>query len=95
MARSNTGFVCHKHRAKVSYEIHHVWPQGYHGPDRAWNKIKICCNAHSDIHHLMELILKGKPYNSHDYGPAIRFYAIYGAQQVMAYAESIKPPRDA
>lgn len=90
MARSNTGFVCHKHTDMVSYEIHHVWPTAYHGPDTAANKVKICPNAHSDIHHLMERLLRGKPVNLTEYGPAIRGLALSGYHQVLAYAESVK-----
>lgn len=89
MARSREGFVCHAHDTMVSYEMHHVWPLGYHGPDTKANKIKICCNAHSDIHYLMELILKGKPYRPQEYGPQVRLFAQRGADQVMAYAEKL------
>ena len=89
MARDNKGFVCHQHDSLVSYEMHHVWPLGYHGPDKAWNKIKICCNAHSDIHYLMDRMLAGKPYNLTEYGPNIRKYAISGYEQVEAYIHSI------
>ena len=91
MARDNKGFVCHNHTSMVSYEIHHVWPHGYHGPNIASNKIKICPNAHSDIHFLMELMLKGKPYNHREFGPAIQRYAKSGFEQVMAYGESLLP----
>ena len=89
MARSNTGFFCHSHTAYVSYELHHVWPLGYHGPDTAANKIKICPNAHSDIHFLMERMLRGKPWNWREYGPAVRRYAREGYDQVIAYADSL------
>jgi hypothetical protein len=89
MARDNQGFVCHNHDSMVSYEIHHVWPIGYHGPNIASNKIKICCNAHSDIHYLMEAILRGKPYNAREYGPTIRAYAHSGADQVLAYGAQL------
>jgi hypothetical protein len=72
-------------------EIHHVWPKGYHGPDIASNKIKICPNAHSAIHFLMELMLRGKPYNPHHYGATIRHYAEAGYRAVMAYGEDSSP----
>lgn len=87
--RDNKGFLCHAHRGYVSYEIHHIWPREYHGPDVPDNKIKICPNAHSDIHFLMELMLRGKPYNSSHYGPTIRRWAKLGHDQVIAYAESL------
>ena len=76
----------------VSYEMHHVWPLGYHGPDTKANKIKICPNAHSDIHFLMELMFRGKPYNFREYGYSIRRYATEGYQQVINYAEQISGP---
>lgn len=89
MARDDKGFVCHRHRERVSYEIHHVWPTAYHGPDTKANKVKICCNAHSDIHYLMDRILAGKPNRLAEYGPAVRRLARSGADQVLAYAERI------
>lgn len=87
MARDNKGFACHAHHNMVSYEWHHVWPTQYHGPNTAANKIKICPNAHSDIHHLMDRILAGKSYSPRQYGKQIRFYAYYGASQVLDYIE--------
>jgi hypothetical protein len=89
MARDNKGFACHKHSEHVSYEIHHVWPLGYHGPDVTWNKIRICPNAHSDIHYLMELMFRGKSFDWKEYGPQIRFYAKQGYQRVIAYADDL------
>ena len=91
MARDNKGFVCHAHTSMVSYELHHVWPKCYGGPDTKANLIKICCNAHSDIHYLMELMFRGKPYNPRQYGAKVRHFAWSGYQQVTAYAESLKP----
>ena len=87
MARDNQGFACHEHRRMVSYEMHHIWPLGYHGPDTAANKIKICPNAHSDIHYLMERMFRSKPYNRREYGWKIFYYARSGYDQVTAYAE--------
>ena len=87
MARDNQGFVCHAHHEMVSFEIHHVFPQGYGGPNTKANKIKICPNAHSDIHFLMDLILAGKPYNLTKYGPSVRQWAKIGAEQVQAHWE--------
>jgi hypothetical protein len=89
VARSNTGFVCHVHESKVSYEIHHVFPLGYGGKNVASNKVQICCNAHSDIHFLMELMFKGKPWEPRDYGMKIRALAQSGYDQVMAHAEAL------
>ena len=89
MARDNKGFVCHDHKTMVSFEMHHVWPVGYHGPNIKSNLIKICPNAHSDIHFLMELMFRGKPYNFREYGYSIRCYALKGYQQVIDYAEQL------
>ena len=91
MARDNKGFVCHAHHDMVSYEIHHIWPLSYHGPDTAANKVKVCPNAHSDIHYLMERMFRGRSYSWREYGPAVRHLARAGYLQVTAYAESIKP----
>jgi hypothetical protein len=89
MARSNTGFVCHAHTSLVSYEIHHIWPQEYHGPNVKANLVKICPNAHSDIHHLLHLMLTGRPYDLRDYGPNIRTLAQSGYDAIHAYAQSL------
>ena len=91
MARSNEGFACHAHRDLVSYEIHHVWPTAYHGPDTPDNKVKICPNAHSDIHYLMERMLRRKTYNLTEYGPNVHKLALRGYRSVMAYAERMSP----
>lgn len=54
------GRVCavHVHYSKVPQEDHHVWPLGYHGPDIATNKARVCANGHGDIHYYLELLLK-------------------------------------
>lgn len=91
MARSDSGFQCHTHTSLVSYERHHVWPHEYHGPTEPANLVKICCNAHSDVHYLLHLMLTGKPYNLTEYGPNIRAIARRGYDSVMAYAESLTP----
>jgi hypothetical protein len=88
MARDNKGFVCHRHTTMVSYELHHVWPLGYHGPDTAANKIKICPNAHSDIHYLMDRLLAGKPVDLIEYGREVRRWALFGYHQVVNYIEN-------
>ena len=89
MARDNKGFACHAHYDMVSYEIHHIWPTCYHGPNTPANKVKICPNAHSDIHHLMELMLRGKPYDVRQYGNKVKRLAWIGYQQVTAYAQEL------
>lgn len=73
----------------VSYEMHHVWPLGYHGPDESHNIVKICCNAHSDIHFLLHKMLTGKPYKPAEYGPSVRDIAKRGFDAITAYADSI------
>ena len=85
--RDNKGFACHVHKDMVSYEIHHVWPTCYHGPNTAVNKIKICPNAHSDIHYLMDRLLAGRPVNMREYGNTAKLYALQGYEAVMAYIE--------
>jgi hypothetical protein len=87
--RDNKGFMCHTHRAHVSYVGHHVWPLGYHGPDIKANIVKICPNAHSDIHYLMDRMLAGKPYNWREYSHAIYRLALEGYKEVSAYADKL------
>lgn len=90
MARG-TECGCHKHAHLVPQEVHHIWPTGYHGPDTNENKIKVCANAHSDIHYLMNAMLRGRTYDLRQYGPKVRQYAIRGYNEVIAYAESASP----
>ena len=89
MARDNGGFACHHHRHYVSYEVHHVFPKCYGGEDIIGNRIKICPNAHSDIHYLMDRMLAGKPYDPREYGPAVRRYALEGFQHVQARIDGL------
>lgn len=88
MARDNKGFVCHRHKYHVSFEMHHVWPLGYHGPDTKANQVKICPNAHSDIHYLMERMFRGKPFDRREYGNVVFDLAVEGYLAVMAYGDS-------
>lgn len=79
----------HVHDSLVPQERHHVWPLGYHGPNIPSNLVTICCNAHSDVHYMMEAMLKGKPYDRREYGVGVRRIAEAGYKAVMAYGESL------
>lgn len=84
----------HVHDSTVPQEDHHVWPLGYHGPDVAANKVRICCNAHSDAHYYLEYLLRHngqRPDNWRTWGTGVRIIAQQGYVQVMAYAESLVP----
>lgn len=94
MARDNKGFFCHAHHEMVSYEIHHIFPLGYGGSDTAANKVKICPNAHSDAHYAMERMFRGKPIDWAEYGPAVRYLARRGYNEVMAHAEELAAERE-
>jgi len=89
VARDNQGFACHVSHEMVSYEMHHIWPLGSHGPDTPDNKVKVCPNAHSDIHYLMERLFRGKLYDARQYAPVVRWLATRGYEEVTAYAESL------
>lgn len=81
------GYECaaHKHQVLVPQEKHHVWPLGYHGPRTTDNLVLVCSNAHSDIHYLLEELLKGRDVDLRLYGIGVRMYAHRGYDQVMAY----------
>lgn len=88
------GTVCgvHVHDSMIPEEDHHIWPRCFHGPDIASNKIRLCCNAHSDAHYYMNALLKSggvTPSDWRTYGPAVRALAKSGYDQVMAYGESL------
>jgi GrpB-like predicted nucleotidyltransferase (UPF0157 family) len=93
MARSAEGFVCkgacHTKGVLVSFEVHHVWPQEYHGPTQADNLVKICCNAHSNTHDLLNKMLRGKPFDLKSYSPTERKLAQRGYDAIHAYAEEL------
>jgi hypothetical protein len=95
MARSDHGLVCrgncHRHGAMICYEDHHVFPLGYHGPNVPANMIRICCNAHSEIHLLLEAMLKRKitPEMIKTYSPTARQFAKLGHDQVLAYGSQL------
>jgi hypothetical protein len=68
----------------VSYEIHHVFPREFGGPDVAANKVRICPNAHSDIHYAMDRLLVGKPVNRREFGVKVWRLMMRGLEQVRA-----------
>lgn len=74
-----------------SFEIHHVWPQEYHGPTIPANLVKICCNCHSNTHDLLNKMLRSKPVDPMTYSPTERRLAARGYAAVMAYGESLSP----
>lgn len=80
---------CHRAGFTVSYEVHHVWPQEYHGPSTPDNLVRICCNTHSDTHDLLNKMLRGKPYDLSTYTPTERRLAKRGYDAIHAYAESL------
>lgn len=89
MARAKSGFACHHHTTMVSYQIHHVWPKEFDGPNTKDNKVQICPNAHSDIHFLMDHMLAAKPYNWREFGPGIRRLAQIGFDQIIAHPKAL------
>jgi 5-methylcytosine-specific restriction endonuclease McrA len=93
MARGTEGFyckgACHTKGVACSFEVHHVWPQEYHGPTEVWNLVKICCNCHSNTHDLLNKMLRSKPYDLKSYSPTERTLAQTGYDRIHAYADSI------
>ena len=85
----STQCAAHKHDCLVPVESHHVWPLGYHGPNTKANQRQVCANAHSDIHYLLEAMLKNANPDRRTYGPGVRALAESGYEQVMAYAEQL------
>lgn len=85
------GYNCgaHKHTYIVPIEVHHIWPSGYHGPDIPENRIALCANAHSDVHYLLEAMLRGKKIDKRKFGPVVRVLAQKGYDDVVAYAEHL------
>lgn len=74
--------VVHTHDEWVPIELHHIWPLGMGGPDKATNKISVCANGHYSIHAAMDLMIK----NGHNppwtvmqhFGPKVRAWAREG-----------------
>lgn len=96
MARSAEGFVCkggacHQKHTMQSFEVHHVWPQEFHGPTISSNLVKICSNAHSNTHDLLNKMLRSKPYDIKTYSVTERILARRGYTAIMAYGASLAP----
>lgn len=60
----------HRHVPKpIMVEQHHVLPKGLQ--EKLWGKIRhpqtvpLCSNAHESVHHLLDLMLAGKPLPQH------------------------------
>jgi hypothetical protein len=88
------GLYCtvHTHENTIPQEDHHVWPKGYHGPNIQSNMIRICCNAHSDVHYYMDYRLKHNGERSPEwrtYGYLIRYWADRGYYLVIKYGEEL------
>lgn len=50
----------HVHRSLVPIEVHHVWPLGMGGPNRAGNRVRVCSNGHSSAHDYLDLLVAGQ-----------------------------------
>ena len=85
---------CHRHGAWISYEVHHVWPQEYHGPSTPDNLVRICCNCHSNTHHLLNLMLRSKPYDLSHYTPTERRLAQRGYGAIHAYGAALSAQKE-
>lgn len=85
------GKICeaHHHLDLVPIEKHHVWPLGYHGPDIESNKTPLCANAHSDVHYLLEAMLKNKQLDHREFGQGVRNVAKRGYDQIIAYGKHL------
>lgn len=58
--------VCSVHRSHGSakpleLDSHHVWPLAMGGPDVVANRVWLCPNGHRNVHHLLRLLVEGKP----------------------------------
>ena len=83
------GGACHKKGTLQSFEVHHVWPQEFHGPTEPGNLVKICANCHSNTHDLLNKMLRSRPHVLMSYSPTERRLAQRGYAAVMAYGESL------
>ncbi len=85
----------HRHREDVPLEVHHIWPMGDGGPDKAHNRVRLCANAHGAIHDLIDKGRKVKgPGNlpwllKRRYGRKVRQLAATG----WAFIAAAKPPK--
>lgn len=48
----------HVHNATVPIETHHIEPKEYGGKTEPDNLVKICSNAHGNVHYFIGLLLK-------------------------------------
>jgi hypothetical protein len=76
--------AAHTHDAVVPQEDHHVVPLSRGGPDRKSNLLRVCANAHSDVHYLLSAIEKARGYDGvpeavkRSFGYGVRRIALQG-----------------
>lgn len=52
----------HRHSGTIPQQKHHVQPLSRSGPNRKYNLVVICANAHDDTHYLLDAIEKARGY---------------------------------
>lgn len=77
----------HVHLSHVPLEDHHVWPLGDGGPNVKANRRRLCSNAHSSTHDLLDKMRKTEggavPWTVRRlYGWRVRRLALAGYQAI-------------
>lgn len=85
-----TSCAVHRHRELVPIEVHHVFPLGYGGLNRAGNRVPLCANGHGSVHYLLELMVKASggrvPWTvRRRYGRRVRQLAQRGYDEIVAH----------
>lgn len=62
--------AAHVHSHTIPQERHHVQPLSRLGRNVPANLVLICCNAHSDVHYLLDAIEKARGFDA--VPPAVR-----------------------
>jgi hypothetical protein len=64
----------------VSFDVHHIWPQGEGGPDVPSNRAIVCPTGHRNVHTLIRLMLLygPEPINENAWGKTTWAMALAG-----------------
>lgn len=88
------------HSPRPAYsQLHHIWPLGLGGPEKASNRIPVCGTGHNNIHQLLNFYVdfKGTPPwpIRREFGPGEREIAAEGWRRfVMSTSSETEPTHD-
>jgi hypothetical protein len=84
--KRGTDCAVHRHWDNVPLEDHHIFPKEFGGKTFEGNLIRVCANAHSDIHYYIALLVRFNglvPWNiERTFGKSVRTVAQQGYNSI-------------